>query len=358
MSESDPKVASPAEPIDTPADVPGWYRFRGDRQPRSFTPLPPPPPWRPFRTSEVHRSRAIPAPDDLPPAMRHKARTFRPAKVVVEMVNAALYLRRPLLVTGVPGSGKSSLIDAVAYEIGLGIPLRWSVTSRSTLREGLYEYDAVGRLQEQQSRSSAGDATDSILPYLRLGPLGTALLPTDVPRALLIDEIDKADLDLPNDLLNVLEEGEFEIRELSRLQQKDSVEVRTGDVGAGSYPIEGGVVRMKEFPFVVMTSNGERTFPPAFLRRCLQLQMPDPAQDPDELRLIVEAHLREHLEHDLAARADIDGRIQEFVDRARKGPGSLATDQLLNAIFLVSGRANVPEGDRDELVKRVTRTLT
>ena len=87
------------------------------------------------------------------------------------MVNAALYLRRPLLVTGAPGSGKSSLIDAVAYELRMGAPLRWSVTSRSTLRDALYSYDAVGRLQQKPGVDAPiGD-------FITLGSLGTALLP-------------------------------------------------------------------------------------------------------------------------------------------------------------------------------------
>src|SRR5262249_38678447 len=150
-----------------------------------------------------------------------------PQDKTIELVNAALYLRRPLLITGRPGTGKSSLIYAVAWELRLGEVLRWSITSRSTLQQGLYHYDAIGRLQDSQL---GGTTTEKRLPpdiskYLKLGPLGTALLPTARPRALLIDEIDKSDLDLPNDLLNIFEEGEFPIPELERFDQ-EIVEIR------------------------------------------------------------------------------------------------------------------------------------
>ena len=117
------------------------------------------------------------------------------------------------MLTGRPGSGKSMLIESVANELSFGRVVRWHVTSSSTLKEALYRYDAVGRLQELQLSEQAPDITD----YLILGPLGTALLPTRTPRALLIDEIDKADIDLPNDMLNVFERGEFEIPELARV---------------------------------------------------------------------------------------------------------------------------------------------
>ena len=113
--------------------------------------------------------------------MAHNGRAYQFTPEIIDVVNAALYLRRPLLVTGVPGSGKSSLLDAIAYELRLGEPLRWSVTSRSTLKDGLYLYDAIGRLQDQKAVATQGTA---ITPYLRLGPLGTALVPTAAPTCL------------------------------------------------------------------------------------------------------------------------------------------------------------------------------
>ncbi|MFN6995633.1 MAG: AAA family ATPase [Aquincola tertiaricarbonis] len=341
----------------TPATQPAdWRLFRGDRTPHDgIHLLPPPPPWRPFRTHTVAWERRIPADDALPPAMRKRGRTFQSTQEIVELVNAALYLRRPLLVTGNPGSGKSSLVDAIAWELRLGEPLRWSVTSRSTLRDALYSYDAVGRLHAtQQARSEGTEQAELPLSqFLRLGPLGTALLPTDIPRALLIDEIDKADLDLPNDLLNVLEEGEFEVPELAR-QKAATVAVRLHGGGpADTYPVTGGRVQAKQFPLVVFTSNGEREFSPAFLRRCLRLDMPDPCKDPKRLSDVVQAHLAEYFTGTLAD--EVRQRIDDFARRA--ATERLATDQLLNAVLLVVGRAGLPADRKEALVKAVTQPL-
>src|SRR5205823_6354697 len=124
-----------------------------------------------------------------------RAQAYRADDKVVNMVNAALYLRRPLLVTGRPGTGKSTLAYSIAFELKLGPVLYWPITSRSTLTESLYQYDALGRLQEaslQQSASRSGDfQSPDIGRFIRLGPLGTALLPRARPRVLLIDELDK-----------------------------------------------------------------------------------------------------------------------------------------------------------------------
>src|SRR5262245_4940496 len=211
--------------------------------------FPLPPPWRDFTDSGYRRGMTYQATPDQ-----------------VKMVNAALYLRRPLLVTGRPGVGKSSLAYSVAEELKLGSVLRWTITSRTSLNDGLYRYDAIGRMQETQLKNKAPE----IGKYLTLGTLGTAVLPSATPRALLIDEIDKSDIDLPNDLLNIFEEGEFEIPELARIPQEDQpVEIREYQSDA-RVKIDKGKVRCTNFPFVLMTSNGERDFPSPFLRRCLR----------------------------------------------------------------------------------------
>lgn len=281
--------------------------------------LPAPPPWREFlRTSAVSTMS------------RERGQTYQIEHTEAERVNAALYLRRPLLVTGEPGTGKSSLAYSVAAELGLGEVLRWPIGSKTTLRAGLYQYDAIGRLQEAnlreiEARAGSGVAESvDIGSYIRLGPLGTALLPTRRPRVLLVDEFDKSDIDLPNDLLDVFEEGEYEIPELARLpSQHDPVIVMTADED-GHAEIVGGRVRCDAFPLVIITSNGEREFPAALMRRCLRLNL-EPAS-PEKLARIVEAHLG------VEARDQYGEVIAEFLDR--RNHGELATDQLLNAIFL------------------------
>jgi MoxR-like ATPase len=267
---------------------------------------------------------------------------FKARPEVIEAVNAALHLRRPLMLTGRPGSGKSMLIESVANELSLGKVLRWHVTSASTLKEALYRYDAVGRLQELQLEKKAPDITD----YLTLGPLGTALLPTRRPRALLIDEIDKADIDLPNDLLNVFERGEFDIPELARLGGQYAI--REAPPGTERFPIDNGLVRCAQFPFVVLTSNGERDFPAAFLRRCIRLRMPAPSKD--LLTDIVTAHLG------AAAAAECDDMIQKFATEA-EGTRALATDQLMNAIYIVTQTLQPDSEERNRVIKLLQKRL-
>ena len=113
---------------------------------------------------------------------------------------------------------------------------------------------------------------------------------------MLIDEIDKSDLNLPNDLLNLFEEGEFEIPELVRRSKRETlksetVAVRTADQNMPEMPIANGQVKCCEFPIVIMTSNGERDFPPAFYRRCLRVNMPNP--DTASLKAVVKSHFKQ-----------------------------------------------------------------
>jgi MoxR-like ATPase len=246
------------------------------------------------------------------------------------------------MLTGRPGSGKSMLIESVANELSLGRVVRWHVTSSSTLKEALYRYDAVGRLQELQLMKQAPEITE----YLTLGPLGTALLPTRTPRALLIDEIDKADIDLPNDLLNVFERGEFEIPELARMG--GSHDIREAPPDMKRFTIHDGRVRCAQFPFVVLTSNGERDFPAAFLRRCVRLRMPPP--DVDLLTDIVTAHLG------AAVAAECDDMIREFAVKAQS-TRALATDQLMNAIYMVTRAVKPDSEERDRVVELLEKRL-
>jgi MoxR-like ATPase len=259
-------------------------------------------------------------------------------------VNAALYLRRPLLVTGRPGTGKSSLAYAIAYQLQLGTVLKWSINTRTTLNDGLYRYDAISRLQDAQLENH----TD-IGKYVQLGSLGTAFLPNKKPRVLLIDEVDKSDIDLPNDLLNLFEDGEFEIPELARIaDQQKSITVSTHDNQKAE--IIQGRVACQEFPLVIMTSNGERDFPPAFLRRCLQLEMPQP--NVQQITQIVESHFV--LEQDIFQEAE--ELIKEFVKRRDRGQ-NLATDQLLNVIFMLTGKKSPSKEDKEILLQSLLQPL-
>ena len=264
----------------------------------------------------------------------------------LDLINAAILWRRPLLVTGKPGSGKSSLAYAIARELSLGPVLHWSITSRTGVKEGLYGYDALGRLEETNLRRIMGaDTAPDLGEYIRLGPLGTALLPQKYPRVLLIDELDKSDLDLPNDLLHVFENGEFEIEEVVRQRGTDSVEV--GVTGQPTpVTVHGGLVRCNAFPIVVLTDNGERDFSAAFLRRCVRLKLADP--DRDRLVSIVEAHLGE--EGVRTGRTLID----DFLVKRRTG--TVATDQLLGAVYLAIA-AKLGGTDRAELADRIMAPL-
>lgn len=325
-----------------------WRVYRGTGEPHDgIARLPEAPPWRRFDgvvrdglTADEQRSLGS------RPALNDKARAYFPTGDVVDMVNAALYLRRPLLVTGKPGIGKTALAYNVAYELGLGPVLNWPITSRSTLHDALYRYDAIGRLQDA-NLAGRSDVVD-VGRYIRLGPVGTALIPTTRPRVLLIDELDKSDVDLPNDLLNVFEEGQFDIGELMRLpDDQPDVSVMTADAGRRA-TVTRGEVRCAEFPFVVITSNGEREFPPPFLRRCLRLNMQPPSAD--KLAAIVVGHLGEPV------LAESQQLIEQFLES--RDYGDLATDQLLNAIYLVTSGSRPLAETRERMIANLLRPIS
>ena len=158
-------------------------------------------------------------------------------------VNVAVALARPLLVRGEPGTGKTLLAENLASALGLPL-IRWHVKSTTKAKDGLYVYDTVARLHDSRFGGVDGGNVRDIAKYIKLGPLGEALAaPSRV--VLLIDEIDKADLEFPNDLLHELDAMKFRIDETGR------------------------EVAAVERPIVVITSNNEKELPDAFLRRCV-----------------------------------------------------------------------------------------
>ncbi len=174
-------------------------------------------------------------------------------------VNAAITLERPLLVKGEPGTGKTELARQIAASLGLPI-LEWNVKSTTRAQQGLYEYDAVSRLRDSQ----LGDArVHDIANYIRKGKLWQAFT-ADTRTVLLIDEIDKADIEFPNDLLQELDRMEFHVYET------------------------GETIRARQRPVVVITSNNEKELPDAFLRRCFFHYIRFP--DAEVLKRIVDVH--------------------------------------------------------------------
>lgn len=267
-----------------------------------------PPPWRDQR-NEPFIPRALPPDADADRRGAHYVMTGDEERT---RVNLALALRRPLLVTGPPGVGKSSLAYGIAAALGLGAPLRWEINSQTTLRDGLYTYDAVGHFHAGRSNPDV-PASD----FVTLGPLGTALLPTERPRVLLIDELDKASYDLPNDLLHVFEEGAFTIPELLRQGGPARVLVADSVDASDRVALQNGRVRTRHHPVVVITSNAERDFSDAFKRRTVPL--PLQALEGEVLERVVAAQL-----------GDLAGTpLQEAAERL----GGEPTDVMLQILF-------------------------
>ena len=167
-------------------------------------------------------------------------------------VNAASTLQKPLLVKGEPGTGKTMLAEEVARTLGIPL-LQWHIKSTTKAQQGLYEYDAVSRLRDSQlSTIDGGDKVKDINNYIVKGVLWQAFT-ADQPVALLIDEIDKADIEFPNDLLREIDRMEFYVYETRQL------------------------IKAKHRPLVFITSNNEKELPDAFLRRCFfhYIKFPD-----------------------------------------------------------------------------------
>jgi MoxR-like ATPase len=176
-----------------------------------------------------------------------------------DAVNVAIALEKPLLVKGEPGTGKTRLAEAIAADLDRPL-ISWGIKSTTKAQEGLYVYDTVARLND--ARFGDRDISD-IGQYIKLGPLGQAFR-ADQRVVALVDEIDKADMEFPNDLLHELDRMSFDIAET------------------------GERVTAQRRPIVIITSNNEKELPDAFLRRCIFHYISFP--DPDEMRAIVRVH--------------------------------------------------------------------
>ena len=227
---------------------------------------------------------------------------------LIVAVNAAVRLERPLLVKGEPGTGKTELARQVSAALGLPM-LEWAVKSTTKAQQGLYEYDAVSRLRDSQ----LGDArVNEVRNYIRKGKLWQAFeAPGKV--VLLIDEIDKADIEFPNDLLQELDRMEFHVYET------------------------GETIRAAHRPIVIITSNNEKELPDAFLRRCFFHYIRFP--DAETLRAIVQVHFPGIKEALLAAALTRFYEIRETPGLKKKP----STSEVLDWLKLLLAEDLAPE---------------
>jgi MoxR-like ATPase len=231
-------------------------------------------------------------------------------------VNAAIALQKPLLIKGEPGTGKTMLAEQVASALGLRF-IQWHIKSTTKAQQGLYEYDAVSRLRDSQL---GDDRVHDIRNYIKKGKLWEAF-EADVPVVLLIDEIDKADIEFPNDLLTEIDKMEFFVYET------------------------GETIKAKRRPIVIITSNNEKELPDAFLRRCFFHYITFP--DADTMQRIVEVHYP-------GIKASLVRDAMEIFFDVRKVPGlkkKPSTSELIDWLKLLLAD-DIPE---DVLRNRDTR---
>ncbi|ANS63695.1 AAA ATPase [Streptomyces lincolnensis] len=306
---------------------PSWFLYRGTGTPMNPADRdrrwPAPPPWRTF--SGAPDSATAPPPPQDGTAARVLGPPGVPWPAVpdeVVRVNIALRLRRPLLVSGGPDTGRSAVAHRIARELGLGPVLRWRVTGGSTLTDALY--------------GPAGGGT------FRLGPLGTALLPRRLPRVLLVDGLDRGGFDLPEQVLGTLEDGEFVLPELLGRTEKDpgTAVVHTWETGRTA-TLRDALVRCHEPPLVVITSGGEADLSPGCVRQCVPLTLPP--MTAGQLTALARARFP-------ALAEGRHGRLLEaLVERLLRDPDTDAPGLLLDVLHLVDEGALDETGEEDEV---------
>ncbi len=229
-------------------------------------------------------------------------------------VDIAIALEKPLLIKGEPGTGKTMLAEAISHSMGKDLYI-WNIKSTTKAQDGLYVYDTIQRLYDSQFGE---EGVDDIAHYIKLGKLGEAFK-ADKQVILLIDEIDKADLEFPNDLLWELDKMEFYIHETRE------------------------TVKAKERPIVIITSNAEKELPDAFLRRCIFHYITFP--DREQMTEIVHAHFENLEENVLKNALDTFYRIRSIKD-VRKKP---STSELIDWIRALTISGIDPEHLREQL---------
>lgn len=256
---------------------------------------------------------------------RYGLSPYLPSPELINAVNLAIFLeKRPLLLKGEPGCGKTRLAQAVAHELGLPYE-PWYIKSTTRARDGLYTYDAVRRLHDaqlarmgEQSRSKV----DNLDNYIKKGELGRAF-ENQQRTVVLIDEIDKADIDFPNDLLRELDEQKFTIEE-------------TGEEVKAIYP-----------PIVFVTSNDEKDLPDAFLRRCLFHYIQFPYA---QLTDIVKAHFPQSPSDLVEAAVRRFTELRQKMEKGKSGK-KVSTSELLDWFSVLR------QFPKDEMLKQLERKL-
>ena len=231
-------------------------------------------------------------------------------------VNAAITLQRPLLVKGEPGTGKTMLAETVAEALGLPL-LQWHIKSTTKAQQGLYEYDAVSRLRDSQLGGEHGSRVHDIANYIVRGVLWQAFT-AETPTVILIDEIDKADIEFPNDLLRELDRMEFYVYETREL------------------------VRARHRPIVFITSNNEKELPDAFLRRCFFHYIKFP--DKETMQSIVDVHFPGLKQTLLREALEVFFELRE-IPGLKKKP---STSELLDWLKLLMAEDIPPEALRSK----------